>query len=110
MNHRPYLHAVLTVSARALADTDPDAAATIQGAAHTLIAALAAIGPRHAASPRTALACSSRPAARPPASSPKRSATSDSARSATTAPRWTPTPPSPTSLARLDAFLSQRDA
>ena len=38
MNYRPNLHAVLTVSARALADTDPEAAATIQGAAHTLIA------------------------------------------------------------------------
>ena len=38
MNHRPYLHGVLTVSARALADTDPEAAATIQGAAHALIA------------------------------------------------------------------------
>ena len=37
MNHRPYLHGVLTVSARALADTDPEAAATIQGAAHTLM-------------------------------------------------------------------------
>ncbi len=39
MNHRPYLHGVLTVSSRALADTDPEGAATIQGAAHTLIAA-----------------------------------------------------------------------
>ena len=38
INHRPYLHAILTVSARALADTDPEAAATIQGAAHTLTA------------------------------------------------------------------------
>jgi hypothetical protein len=35
-NNRPFLHAVLTVSARALADTDPEAAATIQGAAHAL--------------------------------------------------------------------------
>jgi hypothetical protein len=35
LNHRPYLHAIFTVTARALADTDPEAAATIQGAAHT---------------------------------------------------------------------------
>jgi predicted ATPase/class 3 adenylate cyclase len=41
MNQRPYLQAVLTVVARALADTDPEAAATIQGAAHTLAAAAA---------------------------------------------------------------------
>ena len=41
LNHRPYLHGVFTVSARALADTDPEAAATIQGAAHTFIATLA---------------------------------------------------------------------
>ena len=51
INHRPYLHAVLTVSARALADTDPDAAATIQGAAHTLIATLASSAPAHAEPP-----------------------------------------------------------
>ena len=38
MNHRPYLHGTLTVSARALADTDPEGAATIQGAAHALLA------------------------------------------------------------------------
>ena len=38
MNHRPYLHGTLTVSARALADTDPEAAATIQGAAYALLA------------------------------------------------------------------------
>jgi hypothetical protein len=37
VNHRPYLHAAFTVAARALADTDPQAAGTIQGAAHTLI-------------------------------------------------------------------------
>ncbi len=37
MNHRPYLHGILTASARALAATDPEAAATIQGAAHALI-------------------------------------------------------------------------
>jgi predicted ATPase/class 3 adenylate cyclase len=36
INHRPFLHAALTVSARALAATDPEAAATIQGAAHSL--------------------------------------------------------------------------
>ena len=36
LNHRPYLHAILTAAARALADTDPEAAATIQGAAHTV--------------------------------------------------------------------------
>ena len=41
INHRPNLHAILTVTARALADTDPEAAATIQGAAHTLIATAA---------------------------------------------------------------------
>jgi predicted ATPase/class 3 adenylate cyclase len=41
LNHRPYLHALLTVAARALADTDPEAAATIQGAAHALSATLA---------------------------------------------------------------------
>ena len=38
INHRPFLQAILTVSARALADTDAEAAATIQGAAHSLIA------------------------------------------------------------------------
>jgi predicted ATPase len=38
MNHRPFLQGILTVSARALADTDPAAAATIQGAAHKLTA------------------------------------------------------------------------
>jgi predicted ATPase/class 3 adenylate cyclase len=38
INHRPFLHAIFTMSARALADTDPEAAATIQGAAHTLMA------------------------------------------------------------------------
>ena len=54
INHRPYLHAVLTVSARALADTDPEAAATIQGAAHTLIAtAAAAAAPPQPPHPRT---------------------------------------------------------
>ena len=37
INHRPYLSGILTISARALADTDPEAAATIQGAAHTLM-------------------------------------------------------------------------
>ena len=37
MNHQPYLHGVSTVSARALAETDSEAAATIQGAAHTLL-------------------------------------------------------------------------
>jgi hypothetical protein len=37
-NHRPYLQTVFTVSARALADTDPEAAATIQGSAHSLMA------------------------------------------------------------------------
>ena len=37
INHRPYLHGILTISARALAVTDPEAAATIQGAAHTLM-------------------------------------------------------------------------
>ena len=37
MNHRPYLHGTLTVSARALAGTDPEAAATIQGTAHMLM-------------------------------------------------------------------------
>ena len=36
INHRTYLPAVLTASARALADTDPEDAATIQGAAHPL--------------------------------------------------------------------------
>ena len=65
INHRPYLHAVFTVSARALADTDPEAAATIQGAAHTLIATPApttatTTGPRRrrprTADPRTAAA------------------------------------------------------
>ncbi len=50
MNHRPYLHGVLTVSARALADTDPEAAATIQGAAHTLIATIASTAPTTASS------------------------------------------------------------
>ena len=38
MNHRPYLHGTLTVSARALAGTDPEGAATVQGAAHALLA------------------------------------------------------------------------
>jgi predicted ATPase len=38
LNHRPYLHGVFTVSARALAGADPEAAATIQGAAYTVIA------------------------------------------------------------------------
>ncbi len=38
MNHQPYLHGVSTVSARALAETDSEAAATIQGAAHALLA------------------------------------------------------------------------
>ena len=38
MNHRPYLHGTLTVSARALAETDPEGAATIQGAAYALLA------------------------------------------------------------------------
>ena len=37
INHRPFLFGILTISARALADTDPEAAATIQGAAHTLM-------------------------------------------------------------------------
>ena len=37
MNHRPYLYGTLTVSARALVGTDPEAAATIQGAAHVLM-------------------------------------------------------------------------
>jgi len=37
MSHRPYLHGILTVSARALAGTDPEAAATIQGGAHMLL-------------------------------------------------------------------------
>jgi predicted ATPase/class 3 adenylate cyclase len=41
LNHRPFLHALLTIAARALADTDPEAAATIQGAVHTLSATLA---------------------------------------------------------------------
>jgi hypothetical protein len=41
LNHRPFLHALFTVSARALADTDPEAAATLQGAVHTLSATLA---------------------------------------------------------------------
>jgi predicted ATPase/class 3 adenylate cyclase len=45
LNHRPYLHAILTVSARALAETDPEAAATIQGAAHSLMATPAAPTP-----------------------------------------------------------------
>ena len=63
-NNRPFLHAVLTISARALADTDPEAAATIQGATHTLRTTLAPTtttteqptrqeGPR-TATPRTA--------------------------------------------------------
>ena len=38
MNHRPYLHGTLTAAARALADNDAEAAATIQGAAHALLA------------------------------------------------------------------------
>jgi hypothetical protein len=38
VNHRPYLQAIFTVSARALAATDPEAAAIIQGAAHALVA------------------------------------------------------------------------
>ena len=37
LNHRPYLHGTLTLSARALAGADPEGAATIQGAAHTLM-------------------------------------------------------------------------
>ena len=38
MNHRPYLHGLFTVSARALADADPEGAATIQGAAYAVLA------------------------------------------------------------------------
>jgi predicted ATPase/class 3 adenylate cyclase len=45
MNHRPYLYGVLTVSARALVDTDPEGAATIQGAAHALLANRALTAP-----------------------------------------------------------------
>jgi predicted ATPase/class 3 adenylate cyclase len=41
LNHRPHLHALLTMSARALTDADPEAAATIQGAVHTLSTTLA---------------------------------------------------------------------
>jgi hypothetical protein len=41
VNHRPYLNAAFTVVARILAEHDPEAAATIQGAAHTLRAPLA---------------------------------------------------------------------
>ena len=37
VNHRPYLAGILNVAARALSDTDPEAAATIQGAAHDLV-------------------------------------------------------------------------
>ena len=55
INHRPYLNAIFTISARALAATDPEAAATIQGAAHTLIVTPAAItttaAPEAAATP-----------------------------------------------------------
>ena len=36
INHRPYLFGILTISARVLSAADPEAAATIQGAAHTL--------------------------------------------------------------------------
>ena len=46
VNHRPYLHGILTVAARVLADTDPEAAATIQGAAHRLVVTAATT--RHA--------------------------------------------------------------
>jgi hypothetical protein len=41
INHRPYLAGTLNVAARVLCDTDPEAAATIQGAAHTLAMAAA---------------------------------------------------------------------
>jgi hypothetical protein len=37
VNHRPYLQIVLTLAARILAPTDPESAATIQGAARALI-------------------------------------------------------------------------
>ena len=37
MNHRPYLHGLFSVSARAVADSDPEGAASIQGAAYALI-------------------------------------------------------------------------
>jgi hypothetical protein len=51
MNHRPYLQGTFTVSARALADSDPEAAATIQGAAHTLTVNPAPTTPEAAAPP-----------------------------------------------------------
>ena len=37
VNQRPYLQIMLTVAARILAERDPEGAATIQGAAHTLV-------------------------------------------------------------------------
>jgi predicted ATPase/class 3 adenylate cyclase len=49
VNHRPYLHILLTLAARTLADTDPEAAASIQGAADALIAPLANAAPTAAA-------------------------------------------------------------
>ena len=103
INHRPYLSGILTISARAVADTDPEAAARIQGAAHTIMKPSAptptpaeAPGPSTEGGPAPGPACSSKPAARPLASSSKRSATDDSAHSTNTAPIWTPTSPSPT--------------
>jgi hypothetical protein len=65
LSHRPFLHALLTVSARALADTDPEAAATIQGAVHTLSATLALATTTTGAADTSAPPTHRRPADRP---------------------------------------------
>jgi predicted ATPase len=56
INHRPYLGALLNGAARALADSDPEAAATIQGAAYALVGT-----PATAASPETITAAAGAP-------------------------------------------------
>ena len=110
INHRPFLQAILTVSARALADTDAEAAATIQGAAHSLIATrgpptnTASTDPA-AEAPARARGRWSREPPRPDRRHPPRDHPPPrrNARRRTTSPRcaivalpWTPIPPSPT--------------
>ena len=106
MNHRPYLHGILTVSARALAETDPEAAATIQGAAYALLAIPAPTTDdgndrradrAHRARTRRPRRPDRRHPPRddpPPRRSARRRTTPRAPRSRQ--PRWTPTPPSPT--------------
>jgi predicted ATPase/class 3 adenylate cyclase len=53
MGERPMLTGIFNVSARALADSDPEAAAVIQGAARTLALAVTTGSPKHGAASGT---------------------------------------------------------